>query len=71
MQELGLEQMDNDDELEGMIKEVLIANPNQVDQYKGGKTTLIQFFIGQTMAKTRGKANPQKVSEILNKLLNS
>ncbi|MCD4694200.1 Asp-tRNA(Asn)/Glu-tRNA(Gln) amidotransferase subunit GatB [bacterium] len=69
MQEEGLEQMDNKKELESAIKEVLDKNKDQVEQYKEGKTTVLQYFVGQTMAATKGKANPQKVSEIIKKLL--
>jgi aspartyl-tRNA(Asn)/glutamyl-tRNA(Gln) amidotransferase subunit B len=69
MAELGLEQLNNEIELEKIIKDVLIRNQKQVEQYKNGKTSVLQFFVGQTMAATRGKANPQKVIEILKKLL--
>jgi len=69
MQELGLEQLDNDEELENTIKEIIEKNPNQATEYKNGKETLIQFFVGQTMAATKGKANPKKVLELLKKLL--
>ena len=69
MKEQGLEQLDNEEELENIIKDILEKNEAQVEQYKQGKTNLLQFFVGQTMAATKGKANPQKVSEILKKLL--
>lgn len=69
MKELGLEQMDNNDELEGIIKEVLDKNQAQVEQYKSGKTSVIQFFVGQAMAASKGKANPKKVVELLKALL--
>lgn len=65
----GLEQMDNEEELKNIIKEVLDKNEDQVKQYKEGKSTVLQYFVGQTMAATKGKANPQKVSEIVKKLL--
>jgi len=70
MQDMGLEQMDNSEELEGIIKELLENNKPQVAEYKSGKTTVLKFFIGQSMAATKGKANPKKVSELLEKLLN-
>lgn len=70
MAELGLEQLDDEAELEKIIKDVLVRNQKQVEQYRSGKTNVLQFFVGQTMAATRGKANPQKVIEILKKLLN-
>jgi aspartyl-tRNA(Asn)/glutamyl-tRNA(Gln) amidotransferase subunit B len=52
-----------DDELAGMVKEVLDANPAIVEQYRGGKESVIGFFVGQVMKKTAGKANPQVVQE--------
>lgn len=55
--------------LEGIVKEVLEANPAIVEQYKGGKESTIGFFVGQVMKKTWGKANPQVVQEELKKQL--
>ncbi len=69
MAKLGLEQMDNEAELESIIKEVVEKNPAQTEQYRSGKESVLQFFVGQAMAETRGKANPKKVVEILKKLL--
>lgn len=69
MQELGLEQNDNTEELEGIIKQVLAQNSPQVEQYKAGKQNVLQFLVGKTMAATGGKSNPKIVQEILIKLL--
>lgn len=70
MQEMGLEQMDDSGQLEKVAQKIIKNNPTQVEQYKKGKTSVLQFFIGQIMADTKGKANPKIVQEILNKLLN-
>jgi len=56
-------------ELETIIKKVLNENPKPVEDYKKGKETALQFLIGQIMAKTKGKANPELLSKILKKLL--
>jgi aspartyl-tRNA(Asn)/glutamyl-tRNA(Gln) amidotransferase subunit B len=69
MQELGLEQIDNTAELETAVKKIIKKNPQQLAQYRGGKINVIQFFIGQVMAETRGKANPKIVQKLLEKLL--
>lgn len=69
MAELGLEQMDNDDELEKLIKRIIEENPGQAEQYKNGKEALLQYFVGQAMAATKGKANPAKAGEIIKRLL--
>ena len=69
MRDFGLEQMDNTEELEEAVKDIIAANPEQLEQYRGGKTNVLQFFVGQVMAATKGKANPKIVKEILEKLL--
>ena len=69
MEEMGLAQIDNIEELENEIKKIITDNPDQASQFKSGKTALLQFFIGKTMAATGGKANPKIVTEILLKLL--
>ena len=48
-----------------MIDEVLAANQDKVEQYRGGKDKLFGFFVGQVMKKTQGKANPQVVNQLL------
>ncbi|MFZ4632269.1 MAG: Asp-tRNA(Asn)/Glu-tRNA(Gln) amidotransferase subunit GatB [Patescibacteria group bacterium] len=69
MRFMGLEQIDNTKELEIVVEKIINANQIQATAYRGGKVTLIQFFIGQVMAETRGKANPKIVQEILERLL--
>ncbi|MDA3802928.1 MAG: Asp-tRNA(Asn)/Glu-tRNA(Gln) amidotransferase subunit GatB [Patescibacteria group bacterium] len=69
VKELGLEQIDNEEELKNKIKEILDKNQAQVEEYKNGKTTVIKFLLGQVMAATKGKANPKVAMEILEKLL--
>jgi aspartyl-tRNA(Asn)/glutamyl-tRNA(Gln) amidotransferase subunit B len=66
---LGLEQMDNSDELEEAVKKIISGYPDQLAQYRQGKTNVFQFFVGQVMAETKGKANPKIVQELLKKLL--
>lgn len=69
MNELGLEQIDDAAELEKSVRQIIQDNPKQAEEYKNGKAPLIQFFIGKVMAETRGKANPEIVKELLEKLL--
>jgi len=68
--ENNLRQMTDDSELEKIIKEVISKNKKPAEDYKFGKQNALQFLAGQVMAQTRGTANPVKVSELLNKLLN-
>ncbi len=70
MADLGLEQIDSSAELARVIESVLTANPQQAAEYRQGKTALAQFFVGQVMAQTKGKANPKIVLEELAKILN-
>ena len=49
--------------------EVLAANPDKVEQYKGGKTGLIGFFVGQCMKAMKGQGNPKLINEMLAKKL--
>ena len=65
----GLEQMSDNSALEKAVDRVLADNPSQVAQYRGGKTKVLGFLVGQVMKATAGKANPGQVSaRIKNKL---
>ena len=59
----------SENELEKIIDEIIISNPNQVAQYKAGKDRLFDFFVGQVMKNTKGKANPIVTKELLHKKL--
>lgn len=63
-------QMSDDSELENVIKQVIEKNPKPVQDYKSGKQNALQFLAGQVMAATRGTAKPDKVHELLKKILN-
>ena len=65
MEREGLKQISDTGALEKIIDDVLAANPKQVEQYKGGKTTVIGFLVGQVMKSSRGQANPATVNELL------
>ncbi len=62
-------QISDRNELEKIIDEIIISNPNQVAQYKAGKDRLFDFFVGQVMKNTKGKANPIVTKELLHKKL--
>jgi aspartyl-tRNA(Asn)/glutamyl-tRNA(Gln) amidotransferase subunit B len=61
----GLEQLSDDATLRTMIREVLASHPVQLEQYRAGKTGLLGFFVGQVMRRSGGKANPQRVGQLL------
>ena len=52
-------------ELEKLIDEILANNENQIQEYKNGRTNLFDYFVGQVMKNTKGKANPVITKEIL------
>jgi aspartyl-tRNA(Asn)/glutamyl-tRNA(Gln) amidotransferase subunit B len=58
VREKNLIQMSDESELLAMVREIIAANPGQVEQYRAGKTKVIGFFVGQLMQATKGKANP-------------
>jgi len=65
----GLKQISDSGELEGIIDQVMAANPDQVRQYREGKTKVIGFLVGQAMKATGGKANPAQLNELLKRKL--
>jgi len=69
IEEKKLSLISDEGELEKIIREVLNKNPKPVEDYKKGKETALQFLIGQIMAQTKGKANPELLDKILKKLL--
>jgi aspartyl-tRNA(Asn)/glutamyl-tRNA(Gln) amidotransferase subunit B len=67
----GLKQISDSSELERICDQVIAANPRQVEDYCAGKEKAFNSLIGQAMKLTKGKANPQQVSEILKRKLAS
>ncbi len=65
----GLKQISDAGALGVVIDQVLAANPSQVEQFKGGKTGVLGFLVGQVMKATRGQANPQAVNDLLKEKL--
>ncbi len=71
IEKLGLKQVSDDGAILAIIEEILTANEDKVEQYKGGKEKLFGFFVGQTMKASKGSANPAKVNELLKQKLDS
>jgi aspartyl-tRNA(Asn)/glutamyl-tRNA(Gln) amidotransferase subunit B len=55
--------------IEKIVDEVIAASPKQLEQYRGGKTTLLGFFVGQVMKASKGQASPEMVNDLLKKKL--
>ncbi|HEX6187849.1 MAG TPA: Asp-tRNA(Asn)/Glu-tRNA(Gln) amidotransferase subunit GatB [Pyrinomonadaceae bacterium] len=69
VEERGLIQVSDTGEIDSIIDEVIAANSNQVEQFRGGKEGLFGFFVGQVMKASKGKANPKVVNERLREKL--
>lgn len=61
----GLKQVTDTGAIEGWVNEVIEKNPKQVEQYKGGQTKLLGFFVGQVMKLSQGKADPAVINELV------
>ena len=62
-------QISDKDTLVEIIDTILENNPKQIEDYKNGRTNLFDYFVGQVMKETRGKANPVITKEILKEKL--
>ena len=58
-------QISDEKELNILIENILNSNTKQIEEYKNGKTNLFDYFVGQVMKETRGKANPIVTKKIL------
>lgn len=58
VEESGMKQIGDGDEILNLCKEVLEEQPQAIGQYKNGRTNILDFLVGQVMKKTRGQANP-------------
>ncbi|MCW2921816.1 MAG: aspartyl/glutamyl-tRNA(Asn/Gln) amidotransferase subunit [Thermoleophilia bacterium] len=65
----GLGQVSDTGALREVIVGILDANPKQVEQFKGGKDSLVGFFVGQVMKAMQGKADPGATKDLIVELL--
>ena len=65
----GLEAVSDVSELEKFCREAIKENPKAVEDYKKGETKALNFIVGKIMQKTRGKATPKEVNDILIRLI--
>jgi len=69
IEERGMVQVSDTEEIDALIDEVMSANPQQVANYRSGKDALFGFFVGQVIKASKGKANPKIVNERLREKL--
>jgi aspartyl-tRNA(Asn)/glutamyl-tRNA(Gln) amidotransferase subunit B len=65
----GLAKVSDDAAIRAVVQEVLAENSKEVEAFKGGKETLMGWFVGQVMRKMRGKADPNVARKVLEELL--
>jgi len=69
IEEKGWIQIDDQGEIEKIIEEVILKNPKAVEDFKKGKENAFHFLVGQIMAQSKGKANPEIINKVLNEVL--
>ena len=69
IEEKDLSQISDKKELEIIITDTVSQNAKVVEDYKSGKENALQYLVGQIMVKTKGKAEPQLVNELLKQFL--
>ncbi|HSJ27405.1 MAG TPA: Asp-tRNA(Asn)/Glu-tRNA(Gln) amidotransferase subunit GatB [Acidimicrobiia bacterium] len=62
-------QIRDTDAIEAAVAEVLEANPDAVERYRGGEQKVVGFLVGQVMRATQGKADPKAVNDLLRQRL--
>ena len=65
----GLAQVSDTGAIEVFVDQALAANPKSVEDFRNGKTAAVKFLIGQVMRLSKGKANPQMVSRLIEEKL--
>jgi aspartyl-tRNA(Asn)/glutamyl-tRNA(Gln) amidotransferase subunit B len=63
--EKGLEQVTDESEILGLVRQAIAEHPKVVADYRGGKANALKFLVGQVMRLSRGKADPQRVNALL------
>ena len=53
-----MKQIGGEEEIRKVVTEVLDEQPQNIEQYKNGRTNVVDFLVGQVMKKTKGQANP-------------
>jgi aspartyl-tRNA(Asn)/glutamyl-tRNA(Gln) amidotransferase subunit B len=69
VEERDMKQVSDAGAIEVLVEEALAANPEKVAEYRGGKTGLLGFFVGQVMKASKGQGNPKLINELLLKHL--
>jgi aspartyl-tRNA(Asn)/glutamyl-tRNA(Gln) amidotransferase subunit B len=68
-EDLQLLQISDSNELEKWVEEAIAAMPDKVEAYKKGKKGLIGLFVGEVKKRSKGKADPKMVTQLLEQKL--
>ncbi|HWO93239.1 MAG TPA: Asp-tRNA(Asn)/Glu-tRNA(Gln) amidotransferase subunit GatB [Dehalococcoidia bacterium] len=71
VQERGLSQLSDEDELARLVDEIIAANPKPAADFRAGKQEALKFLVGQLMRATKGRAQPELANELLRKALST
>lgn len=71
IQQEGYQQINDNRTLLPLVLKILEQYPEQIQQYKNGKTKVLGFFVGQIMKETKGQANPEEINTLLLKQLSA
>jgi aspartyl-tRNA(Asn)/glutamyl-tRNA(Gln) amidotransferase subunit B len=63
----GLQQISDTSTIEPIVDAILAANPESIEKFKSGKSNLLGFLVGLVMKATQGKADPQRVNDLIRK----
>lgn len=66
---MGLEQVSDKETIMNLVNSVLTQNVKSVEDYKNGKTNALKYLVGQAMKASKGKGNPQLISDIIREKL--
>ena len=69
VEQRGLGMISDPAAITAVVAELLAAHPAEVEAFRGGKTKLQGFFVGQLMKRTGGKVDPKLANQILNQML--
>ena len=65
----GLQQLNDNSALEGIVDAVIAANAKSVEEFRAGKEKAFNALVGQVMKASQGKANPAQAGELLRRRL--
>ena len=66
---MGMKQISDDATIRGIIVSILDAHQDLINEYHNGRSNVFDFFVGQVMKETKGRANPKTVNELIKSII--